>query len=338
MEIENRVVELSIDNKNLFSVQIELTTNCNWRCRHCYLPTYDNYGMTKEDISELFGQLRKMGTFEITLTGGEIFTRQDALDIIGEARKLGFSVTLFTNISLLNEEIIQKLQELYISKISCTVFSLKEEIHDFIVQREGALKRVLSNLELLKKYNIPVEIKTIVTNVNLNDWKEIEQFCKKNDFGYKIDHDIFIKSDGDKKPVDLRITKSQFEMECFNLDRMRGFNIMDHDSEEFVCNQIRNFLFIDCNGNVYPCEKFLYELGNIHKEKIENIWKNSKELARLQEMRWKDLKKCSNCNISNFCMRCPGTAFLENGSEYEVSTMACEKAEIRASVYKERKY
>ena len=34
-------------------------------------------------------------------------------------------------------------------------------------------------------------------------------------------------------------------------------------------------------------------------------------------------------------MRCPGTAFLENGSEYGASSMACEKAEIRAGVYKE---
>lgn len=61
---------------------------------------------------------------------------EDALDVIREARKLGFSVILFTNISLLNEEIIQKLQELYISKISCTVFSLNEETHDFIVQKK----------------------------------------------------------------------------------------------------------------------------------------------------------------------------------------------------------
>jgi radical SAM protein with 4Fe4S-binding SPASM domain len=336
VEIENRVLKLSIDNKNLYGTQIELTTNCNWRCRHCYLPAYNNYGMTRETISEIFSQLREMGTFEITLTGGEIFTRPDALSIISEARKLGFSVILLTNISLLNEDIIQKLQELYISKISCTVFSLNEETHDFIVQRKGALKKVLVNLELLKKYNIPVEVKTIIMNVNLNDWKELEQFCEKNKFGYRIDHDIFIKSDGDITPVDLRITKSQFEMECLNLDRMRGFNVAQHNPDEYVCDQIRNFLFIDCNGNVYPCEKFLYKLGNINEENIVEIWKKSKELKRLQEMRWRDLKKCVHCNISSFCMRCPGTAFLENGSEYEVSSMACEKAEIRASVYKER--
>lgn len=189
---------------------------------------------------------------------------------------------------------------------------------------------------MLKKYNIPVEIKTVIMNVNLNDWKELEQFCKNNEFGYRIDHDIFIKSDGDKKPIDLRITKSQFEMECLNLDQMRGFSIMDHDSNEFVCEQIRNFLFIDCNGNVYPCEKFLYKLGNIYDEKIEDMWNGSKDLERLQEMRWKDLKKCIHCDISKFCMRCPGTAFLENGSEYEVSSMACEKAEIRANTYTRR--
>lgn len=42
---------------------------------------------------------------------------------------------------------------------------------------------------------------------------------------------------------------------------------------------------------------------------------NSKTLKRLQEMKWKDLKKCLECDVSSYCMRCPGTAFLENGSE-----------------------
>lgn len=158
---------------------------------------------------------------------------------------------------------------------------------------------------------------------------------QEKQFEYKIDYDIFIKSNGDKKTADMRITKAQFALKCLNLDRMRGFEEKEHDLEEFACDQIRNFLFIDSNGNVYPCEKFLYNLGSIYKEGIENIWNKSSELDRLQEIRWKDLKKCSNCNINNFCMRCPGTAFLENGSEYEASTMACEKAEIRARVYKE---
>lgn len=99
--------------------------------------------------------------------------------------ELGFKVTLVTNISLLAEEMIQRLQELYISKISCTIFSLKEEIHDFIAQRKGALKKVLYNLELLKKYRILVEIKTIVTNVNLNECNEIEKCCKKNNLNIK---------------------------------------------------------------------------------------------------------------------------------------------------------
>lgn len=39
---------------------------------------------------------------------------------------------------------------------------MREKIHDEIAQKDGALKKCLNNIELLKKYNIPVEIKTII--------------------------------------------------------------------------------------------------------------------------------------------------------------------------------
>lgn len=168
MEIIEEVIETSIKNKNLYNVQIEITERCNWRCKHCYLPEYQNYGIEKEKLFELFIELRKLGVFELTLTGGEIFTRKDIFEIIKCARKLGFNLTLFSNISLLNEVKIKILSEFYLSSISCTIFSMRDEIHDYITQKKGSLQRCIKNINLLRIYNIPVEIKTIITKKNLN--------------------------------------------------------------------------------------------------------------------------------------------------------------------------
>lgn len=60
---------LASENKTLLSVTIELTTVCNWRCQHCYIPTYTKRGLKREKLNDLFRELREMGTFELIFTG-----------------------------------------------------------------------------------------------------------------------------------------------------------------------------------------------------------------------------------------------------------------------------
>ena len=209
MDMEKELLSLSIENRTIYSVQIEVTTDCNWKCRHCYIPNHNNTGLAKETIHDLFLQMRRMGVFEVTLTGGEIFTRKDIFDIIVDARKLGFRVFLYTNVSLLNESIIKKLGEIYISEISCTIFSMNAETHDRITQVPGSLKQALENLEILKKYGCPVEVKTIIMSSNFNEWKTVQSFCQEKGFSFGIDYDVFAKVNGDKEPIQLRITTEQ---------------------------------------------------------------------------------------------------------------------------------
>lgn len=334
MDIENEIYESSYTNRTLFSVLFEVTTTCNWQCRHCYIPEHSNRGMSKEEILKIFEQMRELGVFELAFTGGDIFTRTDIIDIIREARKMGFKVFLLTNVSLLTEDMIKLLSELHIYQISCTIFSMKPEIHDYITQTKGSLQKVLENIQLIKQYGISLEVKTIITNLNCDEWKEINQFCKENGFSYNIDHDIYEKNDGDNSPKELCLSASQLKKELADLDNFREFKIKEHNNNEYVCSGIQNTLFIDSEGKVYPCNKFLYQVGDLHVDTLRNIWNNSKALHRIRDMRWGELQKCSTCEVEKFCIHCPGTALLEDGNEYGCSAMAYQKAMIRNKIYK----
>lgn len=334
MEIEKELLSLSIENRTLYSVQIEVTTNCNWKCRHCYIPNHNHAGLSRATIHDLFLKMRKLGVFEVTLTGGEIFTRSDIIDIISEARDLGFRVFLYSNISLLNEKTIKTLCELYVSEISCTIFSMKSSIHDYITQVPGSLNRTLENLNTLKRYGCPVEVKTIVMSVNSQEWKEVESFCKENGFSFGIDYDVFAKVDGDTGPTQLRITTEQMYNSLQELDSAKGFEVTKYNPLSYVCDGIRNSLFIDSYGNIYPCVKYRYLIDNISSCELKDVWDNSVKLKRIQDMRRKDLKDCSNCNVNNYCFFCPGTALLEDGNECNCSSMARERAEMRSILYR----
>ena len=335
-EIYDKTYKLYADRRDLFGIVFEVTSTCNWRCRHCYMPEYENKGPSITEIEDVFKQLRELGVFELTLTGGEIFTRKDMIEIIKLARKYYFKVILFSNISLLSEEMISILSDVGVSEISCTVFSLDKHIHDYITQREGSLERTLKNAKLIKRYGIPLTVKTIITNLNYHEWVNVYEYCRDNGYGFMLDHDIFAKKNGEQNPVELRLTKSQLMMEISNLDKFRGFKYRKHSENEFVCGGIQNSLFIDHELKVFPCNKFLYFLGDLHNESIDSIWKSA-EMSRIQNMKWKDLGECKKCSKSDYCIHCPGTAWLENGSEYGKSTMACEKAKIREMISRDEK-
>lgn len=106
------IVRLAQKRRFPYRVTMELLTACNYCCKHCYLPEHNNFGMDYINIISTLIQLREMGTLSLVLTGGEIFLRNDIMKIIREARHMGFSVTIFSNASTLNKEVIRELSDL----------------------------------------------------------------------------------------------------------------------------------------------------------------------------------------------------------------------------------
>ena len=88
--------ELLPENQ-LYSVQFELTFRCNEKCRHCYCVTDDRKELSTEEIKRILDELYEMNVFEVTFTGGDLFVRQDAFEILRYARSKAFLVTIFTN-------------------------------------------------------------------------------------------------------------------------------------------------------------------------------------------------------------------------------------------------
>lgn len=329
----SKIYNLARENNTLINVIIELSTKCNWNCKHCYLPSHDNNGLSKEVLFDLFSQLREIGCFDLSFTSGEIFYRKDIMDIIKKARSMSFNLTLLSNISLLNEEKIKQLSNLYISLISCTIFSLDEKIHDSITGIPGSLKRALNNVFLLKKYNIPLEIKTIIMKENYDSYKQLKDFCTKNDFQYKIDHDIFSKNNGDSSPKQLKMSTKQIQEVLLDLDKLKDFKAHKHLEDEPICPVVSHCCSIDCDGNISPCNKFFVSIGNIYQNTIDEIWNNNPKLDKLRSLKWGDLNECINCKNNEYCYRCPGVALLEDGHLLGRSSLACEFADARSILY-----
>jgi len=317
-------------------ITIELTRRCNWSCKHCYIPSHEGEGLSYAFIESLFQDLRLMGTLDITLTGGEIFLRDDVFEIIELARMMFFRVTIFSNASLLDEIKVKNLARLAISEYTVTIFSMNAAVHDSITQIKGSWSKAMNGIMLLKKHGILVEIKTPLLDENKFEFKEISEFCKNNGFKFMSDPSIMYKIDGDDSPGKIRVKNSDLE------NVMRGLRDISDDSEAlrrpynkdaFACSILKFTLSVDCNGDVFPCNAYFHSVGNAYVSKVSDIWRKSHELKQIHDRRNTELTECNTCDLVEYCYRCPGTALLEDGDCLGCSTMALEQAKIRKILY-----
>lgn len=329
--IENSMVySRAVRDKNLIGAVIELCTKCNWKCKHCYLPSHDDLGLSKDKIFDIFNQLRELGCFDITLTGGEMFCRNDIMDIIVKARDMHFNIALYTNISLLDEEKIKELSELYIKEISCTIFSLDEDIHDSITGIKGSLKNAMKNVEFIKKYGIKLEVKTILMKENYDSYKELDKFCKENDFSYRVTSSVWAKHNGDFSYKEWLLSKKQLEKVIPEIDEIMDHKERTFTADSYFCNSVHYSICINYRGKVFPCINMQYVVGDIFEDTIYDIWYKSIRLDKVKELKWRDIPGCLKCDNKSHCDRCAGIVLLETGDIFGKCSMDCTLADIRS--------
>ena len=99
--------------------------------------------------------------------------------------------------------------------------------------------------------------------------------------------------------------------------------------EEILCSAGHNICFISSMGDVTPCVQLPISCGNLRDTSFDQIWHNSPEILRIRNMRVKDIHGCNSCQYIEWCARCPGLAYLEDGDLLGPSSAACWMAEAR---------
>jgi radical SAM protein with 4Fe4S-binding SPASM domain len=311
-----------IKERNIpMDIVLELTRRCNLRCCHCY-NIKDNVELKFSQVKEIVGQLREAGCLFLTLTGGEVFTRADFLEIVSFIRSRGIDIKIFTNGTLINPEIARKLKGFCPREVGITIYGSKAPTHDKITGVDGSFKKSLSGIKILKKQGIPVYIKCTLMKDNYHEYKQIMQLAKSLGVIYIIDPVVSPKDDGSKEVLIYRLAFEQirdFFMKQFHkIQDTRGTQ-----EEYFFCDAGRTFGSISATGDVYPCIQLPLKVGNVFERSLKDIWFDSSVLNKIRSARKEDLRSCADCQLAKYCYRCPGLAYIEDGDSFGPSIMAC---------------
>lgn len=326
----NDLSENCKNNNKLFNLLIVLLSACNQNCIHCYIPDHNSKGLSAEIVKKSIKEARELGALNVTLTGGEIFLREDIMDLILYARECYMRVFLMSNASLLTEEIIKQLKMLGIAEFSTTLFSMKESIHDAITQRKGSQRKTIENIMLLKKYGIPVTIKIPLMEENKYEYRDVEHFADLNNFNFMSTTTIFTKSNGDNSPHDLKITNDLHIIlnETRELQKKYRKEDISYNKVGIPCGAGFNSIAINYDGMIWPCNSLMLNLGNVYKNNLIEIWKDSNNLKEWRDKSILQIKACEKCKLTKKCLRCPGMALLEDGDLYGCSSSAKQIAKL----------
>lgn len=321
----------------LYSVHIDLTYLCNLRCIHCY-HDFDEYSakyeMSSDDIFQFIDEIYELGALHITLSGGEVFLRNDFWDIVNYITSKGMLITIFTNATLINADSIEQITKNNIMKIGISLYSLDEKIHNTITTSEKSYSQTMHSISLLKNINCNIEIKCVLLKNNFSSYKKLSDFCKSNNFSLTLDTSMTPKLTGDTSPIHYSFSYKQ--MVEFSLDKDFNYYAMKNNLinlNSAPCSAGKVSLYCNPSGDIYPCVSLRTYLGNF--KNIKNIWNNSTLLKNFQSLMVKDFSDCGKHDYCNFCIEvCPAISYLENGDFMNSNSSNCIKAKARQDAYK----
>ena len=193
-------------------VAIEVTRRCPLECLHCYnnLPMDDmdarRRELSKEEHFRVLDELVEMGCFWILYTGGEIFARKDFLEIYTYAKKKGFLITLFTNGTIMTEEIADYLAEWPPFAIEITLYGRTRKTYEALTGIPGSYDRCLRGIQLLKERKLPLKLKTVATSINKHEVVAMRRFAEEElGVEFKLDAQINPRIDCSQSPLAVRL-------------------------------------------------------------------------------------------------------------------------------------
>jgi MoaA/NifB/PqqE/SkfB family radical SAM enzyme len=153
-----------------FSMGFILTNRCNFRCGHCTIPQTPSDEMSAREFMHAIDDLAAHGMMRAGFSGGELFLREDALDIVAHAKSRGLVTTLNTNgwMALDSIDRWERIVDLLIVSLDGP-----RDRHDQLRGKPGSYHRAIRLLEEARSRGVNTAVVCVIGPWNLDCIEEV---------------------------------------------------------------------------------------------------------------------------------------------------------------------
>lgn len=167
----------------LDSASVDVTYQCNLRCRHCF-----DFGgeckrqeMDDREVLNVFYQLAQANLSSICICGGEPLLRRGlvnkAISLIKKNDKSTL-VSMVSNGLLWTERIASELKESGLDLIQFSLDGITNESYDYVRMSHGQLPQVIKAIRIATDNDIKVAIASLPHSRNIEEYPKIIDFCE----------------------------------------------------------------------------------------------------------------------------------------------------------------
>jgi radical SAM protein with 4Fe4S-binding SPASM domain len=326
----------------LTNLHVEITSKCNERCVHCYIPHENkDHEIDPDMFYSILKQSRKMNLLHLTLSGGEPLLHKNIIDFLRKCNESNLSVNILSNLTLLNKSILDEMKKNRRLSVQVSLYSMDPSIHDAITQVKGSCEKTKQAILKLWENNIPMQISCPIMRQNINSYKDVLDWGKEHNISVSSDYVIiarynhttgnlnnrlFIKDV--KELIKQKIDNDTQYLEQIELETQRRKAVKLDDP---ICSVCHSSLCITENGDVYPCAGWQdYVVGNVNHASLSDIWLGSERIKHLRDLCKRDFPQCIRCPDYEYCTMCLVRNANENpfGDPLAVNSYFCDIAKI----------
>jgi len=328
------------------SATIELTPRCNFNCVHCYMQNcHQKPEMSYEELIHIIDVCYEKGVLFLTFTGGEVFTRNDFVDIYLYAKKKGFVVGFFTNAYRIKDEYIEVFKEYPPLLIDISLYGANNETYFKVTGVKGAFDIVVDNCNKLINAGLRIALKSPIITYTLMEISCMRELAHSMKVDFRFSFDISPTLENDRGPEQYEVSvKDMFKYEIQDPIRIKegkkAATIENGYAQDFIdgiptplflCKVGKNEFFIDYEGNMCPCASYRTK-GEKLTNNFDEIWE---KFATLQKVKASLNNKCAKCDCRYFCKVCPAEMESITGNPEAIPESLCKFSKIRKSYFKD---
>jgi radical SAM protein with 4Fe4S-binding SPASM domain len=266
-------------------------------------------------------------------TGGEPFLRKDLFAILDYVRKCGFSTSLMSNGTLIDDDMARRIREAGVSDVQISLDGLETTHED--LRGKGSFQRTLEGIRNLVSQGVEANINLTVSRINMGQTGELVRLAEElgvsaiafsrlvpTGRGKGLSSETLTREEVAHFYGELQGFKDNSKVVVTSRDPLSAIADMDGEipQTEMPISGCAAGIFgvtITADGTIMPCRRMDLPVGNIKETSFRELWVESPVLGSLR--RREDYHGgCESCRYWAVCRGCRAIALAHaraNGHE-----------------------